>query len=123
MLFNDTVTIFNKIEDGDTVTWRRTIVDGVQWSDREEKSNDSGRISVARYASLTFPAGTYEDLTLRPGAEEDAIFYGIIDETPVDVRGFRISDMLKKYDKAGRIQSVNDNSNRDVLKNIKVIIG
>ena len=123
MLFTDTVTIFNKIEDGDDVTWRRTVVRGVQWADKSERTNNNGRISVARYVSLTFPEGTYEGLTLESGKDEDAIFYGVIDEEPTDVRGYRISDMLNKYPKAGRIQSVNDNSNRDRLKNIKVVLG
>ena len=33
-LFTDTVTIYNKISDSE---WKRTVVKGVQWSDKTEK--------------------------------------------------------------------------------------
>ena len=33
-LFTDTVTIYNKIYDSE---WKRTVVKGVQWSDKTEK--------------------------------------------------------------------------------------
>ena len=45
-LFNDTITIYNKISDSE---WKRTLVEGVQWSDKEEKQNLNGVISVVRY--------------------------------------------------------------------------
>ena len=51
-LFTDTVTIYNKISDSE---WKRTVVKGVQWSDKTEKKNENGKISIARYASVTFP--------------------------------------------------------------------
>lgn len=51
-LFTDTVTIYNKIYDSE---WKRTVVKGVQWSDKTEKKNENGKISIARYASVTFP--------------------------------------------------------------------
>lgn len=54
-LFTDTVTIYNKISDSE---WKRTVVKGVQWSDKTEKKNENGKISIARYASVTFPVGT-----------------------------------------------------------------
>lgn len=122
MLFTDTVTLFNKIDINGETSWIRTTCKGVQWSDHCDKENQSGKISVARYASITFPVGTYEDLLFKPSNEEDAIFYGVIDETPIDVRGYRLSDLLEKYPKSGRVQSVNDNSNRTHLKNIKVVV-
>ena len=50
-LFTDTVTIYNKISDSE---WKRTVVKGVQWSDKTEKKNENGKISIARYASVTF---------------------------------------------------------------------
>ena len=67
-LFTDTVTIYNKIYDSE---WKRTVVKGVQWSDKTEKKNENGKISIARYASVTFPNGTYEGLTLNSANEED----------------------------------------------------
>lgn len=118
-LFTDTVTIYNKISDSE---WKRTVVDGVQWSDKTEKKNENGKISIARYASVTFPDGTYEGLMLNSSNEEDGIVYGSVEDAVEDVKGKRISDLLKKYPKSGIIQSVNDNSNRDFCKNIKVVV-
>lgn len=93
------------------------------WSDKSEKSNDGGKISVARYANITFPQGTFEGLDLNPGSEDDCIVYGEIDDEITGKRGQRVSDLLEKYPKSGRIKSVNDNSNRAFLRNIKVVIG
>lgn len=121
-LFNDTVTIFNKRIDKETVVWDKTVVNGVQWSDFDEKNENAGRISVGHYANITFPEGTYDSLILNAANEEDAIFYGEIDAVIEDIKGHRITDIMKQYPKSGRIKSVNDNSNRDFLKNIKVVI-
>ena len=121
-LFNDTVTIFNKRMDKETAVWDKTVVSGVQWSDHDEKNENAGRVSVGHYANITFPEGTYDGLILNAGNEEDAIFYGEIDAVIEDITGHRITDLMKQYPKSGRIKSVNDNSNRDFLKNIKVVI-
>lgn len=121
-LFNDTITIFNKRMNGETAVWDKTVVNGVQWSDHDEKNENAGRISVGHYANITFPEGTYDGLILNAANEEDAIFYGEIDAVIEDIKGHRITDIMKQYPKSGRIKSVNDNSNRDFLKNIKVVI-
>ncbi len=119
-LFTDTVTIYNKISDTE---WKRTVVEGVQWTDKVEKQNADGIISVAQYASVTFPEGTYEDLVLSPYNEEDCIVKDAVTDVVDGTKGNRISDLMKKYPKSGRILSVNDNSNRTFLKNIKVVVG
>ena len=121
-LFNDTVTIFNKRMNGETAVWDKTVVNGVQWSDHDEKNENAGRVSVGHYVNITFPEGTYDGLILNAANEEDAIFYGVIDAVIEDIKGHRITDIMKQYPKSGRIKSVNDNSNRDFLKNIKVVI-
>lgn len=121
-LFNDTVTIFNKRMDKETAVWDKTVVNGVQWSDHDEKNENAGRVSVGNYANITFPEGTYDGLILNAANEEDAIFYGKIDAVIEDIKGHRITDIMKQYPKSGRIKSVNDNSNRDFLKNVKVVI-
>lgn len=118
-MFTDTVTVYNKISDTE---WKRTVVEGVQWSDKTDKKNENGKISIARYASITFPEGTYDGLVLSSSNEEDCIVFGAIEDIVEDVKGSRISDLMKKYPKSGLIQSVNDNSNRDFLKSIKVVV-
>lgn len=117
--FADTVTVYNQISETE---WKRTVVEGVQWSDKTEKQNNNGKISVAKYASITFPEGTYEDLVLDASREKDCIVFGAVEDVVTDEKGSRITDLTKKYQKSGLIQSVNDNSNRDMLKNIKVVV-
>lgn len=116
MLGTDTVTIFKKQPDGSFI---RKVVKGVQWSDKDEVINSAGRVNVAKYVSITFFAGTFENLDLTRFTEEDAIFFGEIEDKLIDNR---ISVLLKKYPKSGVIKSVKDNSNRDYLKNIKVVL-
>lgn len=118
-MFTDTITLFHKLCNGE---WDVIVVEGVQWADKAEKKNESGKLSVVRYAQITFPEGTYDGLPLFPQNSEDCIVYGSVDDRVSDVKGHRISDLMKKYQKSGLIQSVNDNSNRDFLKNIKVVV-
>ena len=118
-MFTDTITLYNKISDTE---WKRTVVEGVQWSDKSDKQNINGRISAAKYILITFPEPAYEGLILQAKNEEDCIIYGVVEDVITGEKGNRVSDLLEKYSKSGRIQSVNDNSNRDFLKNIKVVI-
>lgn len=118
-LFTDTVTVYNKISDTE---WKRTVVEGVQWSDKNTKENADGAISIARYASVTFPEGTYEEIVLDSSREYDCIVYGAVEDVVDGSRGSRIADLIKKYPRSGLIKSVDDNSNRDFLKNIKVVV-
>lgn len=119
-LFTDTVTIYNKTPQE---TWTRTVVKGVQWSDKTDKQNNNGKLDVVNYASITFPEGTYKNLVLDPRNEEDCIVFGEISDVVTTEKGHRISDLLKKYPKSGLIKSVNDNTNRSYLKNMKVVVG
>lgn len=116
MLGTDTITLFRKQPDG---TFSRLVVNGVQWSDKDEATNTNGHVNVAKYASVTFFAGTFEGLDLTTFSSEDAMFYGVINDELVNNK---ISTLLKKYPKSGTIKSVKDNSNRDYLKNIKVVL-
>ncbi|MBR5596487.1 MAG: hypothetical protein IKW30_03675 [Lachnospiraceae bacterium] len=118
-MFTDTITLYNKVSDTE---WKRTTVKGVQWSEKEEKQNNNGRISVAKYVSITFPESAYENLILKAENEEDCIVYSEVKDVITGEKGNRISDLLKKYPNSGRIKSVNNNSNRRLLKNIKVVI-
>lgn len=116
--FTDSVTIYNK----STNSWIRTVVNGVQWADKVDRVNNNGKIKVDKYASITFPQGTYEGLTLDPRQDEDAILFGVVTDEATGTPSYRLSDIIKR-NKGGIIQSVNDNSNRDYLKNIKVVVG
>lgn len=118
-MFTDTVTLYHKLCTGE---YEIISVEGVQWSDKSDKKNENGKLSVVRYAQITFPEGTYEDLTLSAENTEDCIVFGKVIECVSDEKGCRISDLMKRHPRSGLIQSVNDNSNRDMLKNIKVVV-
>lgn len=115
-LFTDTVTVYNKISDAE---WHRTVVEGVQWVDKVEKTNTDGVLSIVQYASVTFPEGTYEGLELNIS---DAIILGEITDEVGENRGERIGDLLKKYPDSGTVRSVKNNSRRAYLKSVKVVL-
>ncbi len=118
-MFTDTVTIYNKISDTE---WSKTVVEGVQWTDKMERKNENGRLSVIRYVLVTFPEGTYDGILLDASRQEDCIVYGKVEDIVNDIAGSRLTDLMKKYPKSGLVKSVNDNSNRNFLKNIKVVV-
>lgn len=115
-IFTDTVTVYQK----QLIGYKRTVVKGCQWSDKVEKILATGQLQSVKTVIVTFVEPFLLDLSTF--CEEDAIFFGIIEEIPASTKGNRLSDMLKKYPKSGIIRSVNDNSNRDFLKNIKVVM-
>ena len=94
----------------------------VQWSDNMDRNNNNGQVNVVHSATVTFPKPTYEGLVLDSSNEEDCIVYGAIEDVIEDVKGKRVSDLLEKYPKSGLIKAVNDNSNRAMLPNIKVVL-
>ena len=116
-LFTDTITLYQKQESG----WKRTVVEGVQWSDKLDKSLSTGKLMTSKSASITFPEDVLDQIDLTSFTEEDAIFLGELTDEITSEKGFRLSDLLSAYPKSGVIRGVNDNSNRDLLKNIKVV--
>lgn len=110
--------MYNKIGD----TWKRIVVEGVQWSENTDRTNNNGQVSVAHSVTVTFPKPTFIGLVLDSSNEEDCIVFGEVTDVVADIKGCRISDLLKKYPKSGLIKSVNDNSNRAMLPNIKVVL-
>lgn len=119
MMNTDVITIYQKQNDN---TWKRTVKDGVQWSDHIDKTTNSGRVSRKPYATITLFDGFEELGTLVDFGEEDFIVYGECESDPTTEKGNRPSDIVSANVKSGFISSVNDNSNRNMLKNIKVVI-
>ena len=118
-LFTDVVTIYQKISD---IEWKQAVVKGVQWSEVAKRVNSNGVITVHRELTITFPKDVYEAIDFNIFNEETGIFYGKINEEIADVKGRRLSDLLKKYPKGGIVKVVRDNSNRDLLKHVKVVV-
>lgn len=119
MMNTDTVTIYKKSKTEDT--WSKTVVHGVQWSDHVDKTTTTGRVSRKPYASITFFIGS-DEYGLNDFGEEDIIVYGECETVISTVKGSRPSDVVEANVKSGFITSVNDNTNRDHLKNMKVVV-
>lgn len=117
-VFTDVITLYQKQGN----SWKRTVVEGVQWSDQTDKSLATGRLTMAKSAQITFPEEVLDQIDLTYFTEEDAIFKGKLTEEVSTAKGNRISDLLTAHPKGGIIRSVNDNSDRDLLKNIKVVV-
>ena len=134
-LFTDTITIITQVpadewlwdtfcfEISEIGGYQIVVIEGVQWSDKTEKVIQNGIVSLNKYASVTFPEGVYEHINFEMTDEEMSIFFGKVVADIRDEKGYRVSDLLKKYSKSGLIKSVNDNTNRTFLKNIKVVVG
>jgi len=116
MLGTDTVTLYKKRSDG---VFDRYVVPGVQWSDVTDVVNMGGRVTYTKSVVITFFEGTYEGLDLTRFSEEDVVFRGVVEDVLADGR---VSRLLKEHPVSGLIKSVNDNSNRRYLKNIKVVL-
>lgn len=117
-LFTDTITIYQKQAE----SWKRTVIEGVQWSDQTDKSLSTGRLTVAKSRTVTLPEEVLGQVDLSTFTEEDAIVLGNVEDEVNGTKGSRISDLLARYPRSGIIRSVNDNSDRDLLKNIKVVL-
>ena len=94
----------------------------MQWSDVTDKSLMTGRLTSSKSANITFPEEVLDQINLTSFTEEDAIFFGALEDEVTTERGHRLSDLLVAHPKSGIIRSVNDNSNRDLLKNVKVVV-
>lgn len=117
-LFTDVITLYQKQGSG----WKRTVVEGVQWSDKLNKSLITGRLMTDKSVQITFPKDVLDQIDLTTFTEEDAVFLGELTEEITSAKGSRLSDLLAVHPKGGIIRHVNDNSNRDLLKNIKVVV-
>lgn len=133
-LFTDTVTVITTVpleewlwdtfsfETGEIGGYQVVIIDGVQWSDKKNRINDNGKVSIERYATVTFPKKVYEHINFEKLDEETSVFFGRMEEEIADVKGKRLSDLLQRYPKSGIVKTVNDNSNRYMLPNVKVVL-
>ena len=122
-IFTDTVTIYNHFND----KWYRTVLDGVQWSEKTEKTVDAdGVMHLAPSVSLTVPyrAG-YVDRKAFTGQgftfgldNLDVVVLGVCDKEMTD--SYTITNLQKDY-RAATIKSVKDNTLRQYLKHWKVV--
>ena len=133
-LFTDVVTIITKVplnkwlwdffsfETSEFGGYQFVVMRGVQWSEVLKRVNSNGVVAVHRELTVTFPQDVYKYINFDIFDEEMSIFLGEIKEEIADEKGKRLSDLLRKYPKSGLVKLVRDNSNRDFLKHVKVVV-
>lgn len=120
-VFTDTVTIYNHYKENGADKWKKTVIEGCQWSDHRDLDIDTdGKLLIANYATISIPMidgyvkpedfnGT--GFTFNPG-DLDVIAIG---EQSTVITDDNI-DAVCRGDDFMTIISVNDNTNRDHLK-------
>lgn len=136
--FTDTITIYNRTIANREPVWHRTVVRGVQWTQKSRISYDvSGRNIYTTETSITIPvdadaggkqyaepkaylAAADPDVlwTLNAESGEDVIIKG---ECPWNISdAYTLDDLNSEYGYVS-IMAVSDNTNRAQLKNWKVV--
>jgi hypothetical protein len=135
MIFTDNITVFNYIKS--TQTWERTYIYNVQWSRQSVKTiSADGKLVVTDSTSLTLTESTRSNKTyidpisyqLNPIGHytfdyvnnKDYVVRGIIDKKISS--SYLPTQLKKEHENVGIVASLNDNRNRDFLKNIKVVL-
>ena len=136
--FTDTITIYNRTIANREPVWHRTVVRGVQWTQKSRISYDvSGKNIYTTETSITIPvdadaggkqyaepkaylAAADPDVlwTLNAESGEDVIIKG---ECPWNISdAYTLDDLNNEYGYVS-IRAVADNTNREHLKNWKVV--
>ena len=134
MVFTDTITIYSYYKDNGAEKWHRKVLKGVMWKRKRVQSvNIDGKLNIIDTVSITIP---YRALYL-PYKEflssSDRLSHWTIETTSnlsVAVLGecdkeigdnYRLKDLKRDYSDVATLKSLADNTNRDHLKNWKVI--
>lgn len=134
MIFTDTITIYSYYKDNDVEKWHRTVLKGVMWKRKRVQSvNIDGKLNIVDTVSITIPYRAlylpYKEFLL----SSDRLSYWTIETASnlsVAVLGecdkeigdnYRLKDLKRDYSDVVTLKSLADNTNRDHLKNWKVI--
>lgn len=126
-MFTDTVTLYNHYKDGDDDKWHRTVLSGVQVStiasmhvDGDGKITHSGDITVTiPYRNGYVEPMNYDGEGFTFGLDNlDVLVVGESDDEVTD--DLTISALIRRYQTAGTLVDVNDNTQRTLLKHWKV---
>lgn len=122
-IFREVITIYNHYRGA----WRRTVLHGVQWSNKIERTTDSqGKMYTVSEVSITVPeregyvpAKEYAGEGFTFGIDNlDVVVYGICTDEITDE--YTITDLKKNHDKVVTVYAVKDNTNRQNLKHWRV---
>ncbi len=129
-LFTDTITVYNRYRDGKTTHWKRTVLKGVQWSQKTVRTADNnGSVIITTETSITVPgdlpshvnpaefAAAADKSRIWTLAPDDMILPG---EFETEISGSNTADDICALG-AVTIRSVKDNTLRPMLKTWKVV--
>lgn len=140
MLFTDKATIYNHYVDNGVDKWKRSVVEGVQWSHNKIETNVSGGtqtqsrvesitfdftriyknnpmyVNPIEFANLTDKSGYW---TLDSNNKLDVIVYG--ECTSEISASYKLANLIKDNQYVGTISAVSDDRNRTFLKIIKAV--
>jgi len=135
-LFGDTITLYNHYKTARVDYWQRTVITGVQYRAKTEKTVDSAGLHIANSVSVTIPinANTGVRTYLTPVAfasdtvktnhwsldaagNQDLIVFGAVTK---DITTLYTIDALKAEYGYVTVKAVADNTLRPLLKHWKV---
>ena len=141
VLFTDTMTVFNHFCEEGKDSWKRTVINGVQWRhSKKELIVAKGVQAEERVESVTvdFSRGYGRPSYVEPiqygtlSAEERAVSWTLNSKNGLDIIALGevseeisseddIDSLRKKYPCVVLVSSVADNRNRPRLKHIRVV--
>jgi hypothetical protein len=135
-LFGDTITLYNHYKSSRVDYWQRTVITGVQYRAKTEKTVDSAGLHLANSVSVTIPidaetgARTYlstaafaasttksNHWTLDAAQNQDFVVFGAVTK---DITTLYTIDALKAEYGYTTIKAVSDNTIRPLLKHWEV---
>lgn len=134
MIFTDTITIYSYYKDNGAEKWHRTVLKGVMWKRKRVQSvNIDGKLNIVDTVSITIPYRAlylpYKEFllssdrlshwTIETASNLSIAVLGECDKEIGD--GYRLKDLKRDYSDVVTLKSLADNTNRDHLKNWKVI--
>nr|DAW31466.1 MAG TPA: hypothetical protein [Caudoviricetes sp.] len=134
MIFTDTITIYSYYKDNGAEKWHRTVLKGVMWKRKRVQSvNIDGKLNIVDTVSITIPYRAlylpYKEFllssdrlshwTIETASNLSVAVLGECDKEIGD--NYRLKDLKRDYSDVVTLKSLADNTNRDHLKNWKVI--
>lgn len=134
MIFTDTITIYSYYKDNGAEKWHRTVLKGVMWKRKRVQSvNIDGKLNIVDTVSITIPYRAlylpYKEFllssdrlshwTIETASNLSVAVLGECDKEIGD--NYRLKDLKRDYSDVVTLKSLADNTNRNHLKNWKVI--
>lgn len=128
-LFTDTITLYNHYREGRTDRWKRTVLHGVQWTQKTVRTaSNNGSVVVTTETNITIPDrdGYAKPLDFAQAADKSGLWtlapddLVLLGESIVEVVNEVTTDDLCTLGVV-TVRSVEDNTLRPRLKHWKVV--